>query len=791
MVMHARSLGLALGLGLLGCGPKSATTTPPTAAVPPAASVKPADAELLAVADSVDPGPQAPLFTELPPAIRGPIERALGTTVDNGLATREIRDALQVWDRMGTAGGETITENLMRLGVGLVRAERAVAAGDVDAELLLALSRVYSILDTPMFAGQGMFQQILQMAGRLAQSAGPGAGADLAGLSAGLARVFSRAGALHRRNAAEFLRHHGEHPEVPRVLGRLAEDASRREEFARSLALRQMAMRRQGSRASAADHVDLATACYRALELGCGDAALKRARELGVDASDVKAATAHARRMQYATKRGEQARRVLEIPADAALAEALERGHLLLLLDRFADAAALYERLRIANPNDARPRAGLAKLAIQRSGDFSLASAQIDLGKALASKDRDFYEVALGTVGMKFLYEALPAVASGRKFDELVGPLLADLRAFAGGLRTYDPARAGVVEVIEAVVAGIAPGFLAGDPTAAVPVLRGALARAVTNAASFPDSPDARRMVYLAANFSADRDAALAAVRAPLSAALAGDIRLQRARAQTWLDVAVAWEAEAELPGLEAVVMATPEEEGERSRVAMHAAVLALKSRRTGAREAGEQAVAMYAVLASEGSAAARAVALNNLGVLKIRLGDPVGGVQHLVEALNLDASARPAALNLAATVLSLEGAQRAELIDAFSIVARDGTSSALRLQANAWRYEQALKGSGDVEQTRADFVAALARERKAEVRGTLPMAHWGLISAGTVQVSFNYSVPDGFQIRNEIDMALWLIEPAPSFDVLLAAAEQPVKPVKPAKPAKPIRPAR
>jgi len=787
LVMHAKWLVVGLGIGLLGCGPKAATR-PATVAAAPETSVEPADAELLAVASAIDPGPQAPLFTELPPAIRGPIERALGAATNQGLATREIRDALQAWDKMGTAGGEAFTQNLMKLGAGLVLAERAVAAGDADAELLLALTRVYAILDTPVFAGQGMFQQLLQMAGQVAQNAGPGAGVniDMAGLAAGLTRVFSRAGAQHRRSAAEFLRHHGEHPEVPRVLGRLAEDASRREDFDRSVALRQMAMQRLGARATAADHIELATSCYRALALGCGDAGLKRARELG-EAGDVKAALAHARRLEFATKCGEQARRVLAIAADAPLTEALERGHLLLLLDRFADAEALYERLRVANPNDARPRAGLAKLAIQRGGNFSVASAQIDLGKRLEAKDRDFYEVALGTVGMKFLYEALPAIASGRKFEELVPPMLADLRAFAGGLRTYDPPRASVVEMIEAVVAAAAPGFLAGDAAAAFPVLRGALARAQIIVASFPDSPDARRMVHLAANFSSDGEAALAAVRAPLSATLAADLGLQRARAQTWLDLALAWEAEAELPALEAAVAATPEEEGERGRMAMHAAILALKFRREGARAAGEQAAAMYTVLASEGSAG-RSVALNNLGVLKIRLGDPAGGVQHLVEALNLDSKAFPAALNLAAAMLSLEGAQRAELIEAFTTVARDGASSALRLQANAWRYEQALKGSGDVEQTRADFAASLARERKGEIRGTLPMAHWGLISAGTLQVSFNYSVPTGFQIRNEIDMALWLIEPAPSLDALVAAADRLAKPAKPVKPAKPAR---
>lgn len=774
--MHARWLWV--GLGLLGCAAKP-VTTPATVEPTVAAKPKPADPELVAVADSIDPGAQTPLFMEMPATIREPIERAIGADTNHVVAVREIQSALQLWDRLGTAGAEGLAQSLMKIGLGLVLAERAVSKGVDDAELLLALTRVYTILDTPAFAGQGMFQQMLQMAGQMAQNAGAEPGSlDVAGFAAGLARVFSRAGVMHRRSAAEFLRRHGDHPEVPRVLGRLAEDATRREQFDRGVALRQMAMRRLGGRATLGDHVDLAVSCYRALELECGDAAVKRARELG-EASDAKTAVAEAKRLEYASKTGEQARRVRAIPADAEPTLALERGHLLLLLDHFTDAQALFEALKAAHPQDARPYGGLAKLAVQKGGNFTLASAQIDAGKALGSKDRDFYEVALGTVGMKFLYEALPAIAGGKKFDELVPPLLADLRSFASGLRMYDPARAGVLDMLEGVVEAAAPGFLAGKAEAALPALRKTLAQALTLAAKFPDSPDVRRMVYLAANFTATRDQALAAVRAPLATK---DAALQRARAQTWLDLALAWDAEAELPQIEAAVNAMAEDDGDRGRMALQAALLATKFRRSGLREAGEQAAAIYTVLANEGQPEARSVALNNLGLLKIHLGDPEGGVKLLVEALNLNPKAWPALMNLAGLVLMLEGAQRAELMDGFAIVARDGESSALRVQANGWRIEQARKGNGDVEQARKDFAASLASERKGEIRGSFPLGRSGLISNGTIQVSLNYSVPGGLQILNEISMTLWLTEPPPGYDALLAAVAAPSKPVKKAR---------
>jgi len=127
--------------------------------------------------------------------------------------------------------------------------------------------------------------------------------------------------------------------------------------------------------------------------------------------------------------------------------------------------------------------------------------------------------------------------------------------------------------------------------------------------------------------------------------------------------------------------------------------------------------------------------------------------------------------------VLTLEGAQRAELADGFAIVARDGKTAALRLQAAAWKHTQAERGMGDVEQTRAEFLAALASERKSEFRGTTPMGRWGVISSGSFQVSFFYSTTQGFQIRNEVGSTLWLVFPSPALEPLLAAKPAKVKP--------------
>ncbi len=762
-------------------GPETAPTKPPA---------KP-DPQLLAVADAVDPGPQKPLLTALPGPLRGMLEAALGATTDREVATREIREALMNWDKLGTAG-EQLPMRLLALGRGLVLAERAVAAGDSDAELLLALSRVYSILDLPIFTmQQGIFQQVLQTAAKLAQSGASKPGEiDLVALMAALKDMFERAGPLHRRTAAELLRKHGDHPEVPRVLGRLADDALRRDQYAQAVAWRQMAVARLGAKVTASEQLELARTCYRALELACGDAALARGRDF---TGDEKAKAEHEKKLTWTEKTAKQARRAVALAGESqpSLTTGLERGHLMIDLDRNADAEALFVGLKAKYPEDARPYGGLAKLAVQRGGDFKAAAQQVALGKPLANKDREFYEVALGTVGVNFFYEALPQIAEGKQDVQAMATLmLTDLRGYAEGLRAFDPARAAVVELIVREVQTAMPALVSGDGTEALQTLRTLPAQVGPMAVKFPDSPDVRRLVLLAANFATDAETALAAVRAPLSPALAKDAALQLARASAWLDLALAWEKAEEMPAMVTAIADLRPVAGDHALTALQAAALALRFNGQSDKAAGEQAAELYAKLAREGPTELRAAALNNLGVLRAELGDPQKAIEHLSEALAQDDKAKTALLNLAALVLSVEGGQRTELNDAFAIVARDGMTATLRVQAEAWRHVQAQRGAGDVEQTRADFVAALAKERKSEFRGNLPLGRWGLLSSGSFQVSFFYSTTQGFEIRNALATTVWLFLPAPGLDVLLAEAQRkPGKAGKSDKAGKPGEP--
>lgn len=757
-----------------GCVTAGKPTTKPPAPTSEVATPDTSDPKLIALADAIDPGPQAPLLDALPTWLKGQVDSALGPA-DGAAATAQVREALLAWDKAGSGASADQVARLISLGRALAQAERAVAAGSEDVELLLALTRAYALLDSPVFAaGQGIFQQVLQVAGEMAKQAASDAlragqspdTVDVAALMNGLGEVFARAGVLHRRTAALLLRRHGKHPEIARVLGRLADDAQRREQHAQAVELRRMAIERLGGGVTHRDFADLAFTCYRALDLACGASALTRAREFS---GDEKATKEHAQRVARLEKLAGQAQRLRELGDTKELTPALERGHLLLMLDRFGEAEKLYEELRAAHPGDARPHGGLAKLEVARAGNFKVAGQHVAAGKPLANKDRDFYEVALGTVGVNFLLDALPRVMEGAKFEELVAPMLADLRGYAGGLRAFDPARATVVEAIEAAVREAVPAFLRGDKQAALKGMHTLLQRVAPVAAKYPDSPDAWRLRTVAANFAAAKPA-LAAVRAPLSPALAKDPTLQRTRVQAWLDVALAWEEAGELPAIAEAAAALPVGEGDTLTRTLQAATLALRLLRDGDRAAGAQAAEIYAALTRIGSDEQRAMALNNLAVVRARLGDPQAAIDLLAQSLTLHHQPTAALLNLAAIVLTLEGTQRSELADAFAQVARDGATGTLRLQAEAWRHTQAQKGVGDVEQARADFTAALTKERAAEIRGTFPLGRWGLLSTGSFQISFMYSLTTEFQIRNEVTTNLWLFLPSPDLDALLAS---------------------
>lgn len=792
---------------LAGCAakPTTSTTTPTKVSE---AEEESADPELWAVADAVDPGPQKPLFDALPAWLRGKV----GAVPDREVAVKEIREALLAWDKLRPSGSESFLAALLSVGRALILAEQAVAGGVDDPELLLALSRAYAILSNPAFASeQGMFQQILQfsaVAMTQAKVAEEG-GVDIAAVMTGLREVFKRAPLLHRRTAAELLRRHGEHPEVPRVIGRLADDDMQGERFHGGLKLRQMSIARLGKAAKGGDYLDLAGTCYKALDPACGDEALAKGKALGGDKpDDTKAVAAYQVRVEKLVEVGETARRVQALaedprvkdPRHADLTAALERGHKLILLGHYSDARALYEALKAAHPGDARPYAGLAKAALSQAANMTEAARWVEAGRKLANRDQDFYEVALGVFGTKLVTEVMPAVMKQDAKvnpDEVMRPMLTDMREYATGLQGFDPARGGVVLEFEAIVRGALPLLDKRSEEIGPMAARELMARTKVLNEKFPDSPDVRRMVHLTANLVTDKATALALVRAPLVGKLASDEVMQRARVQVWLDVAMLWDATEEVPAMLAAARALPKKEGDWYRDSLEAMALGLHVRTSKDREAGLAAIKMFeeVALQDEASSDAKMAAVLNTAALYAWIGEADAAKQRYELALSKDPKSVTGLVNIAA-LFTTHGVHEPKLTEIFEVAAKDAENMTLRVQAHAWRYTQAKAGFGDVEVARQGFIELVNKPRTGDIRGNTPTGKLGAFSAGDWNLSLQYQSTVGFTIINTLNTTAYLLLTSPDTDELVAAAAEAKKKAgkggkaKPAKadPAKPAK---
>lgn len=774
---------------LAGCAVKT-DTRPPERPVVSEAEEETADPALWAVADAVDPGPQRPLFEGLPRWLKD----RLGAPADRTVAVKEIRDALMAWDKQRSTQAQDYLTALLAVGRGLVLAEQAVAGGVDDPELLLALSRSYAILSTPVFANeQGMFQQILQFMVAASSQLKDADGVQVSEVIAALRDVFARAPKLHRRTAAELLRRHGDHPEVPRVLGRLADDDAANGRFHGALELRRLAMARLGKRADGVDHLDLAWTCYRALDAACGDEALARAQQLGSNKPDDAGAVAGFKtRVEKLGETAGQVRRLAELTADARvkdakhadLTPALERGHLLVLLGHHADAKAHYEALRAAHPGDARPLAGLAKVALSDGVNIAGSAAYIEQGRKLANRDRDYYEVALGVFGSKLLTEVMPSVMKDPKATPqgVMKSLLDDMREYATGLQQYDAARAGVVLALEEIARAAMPMLDDKNANLGAAAIRSLEAKTTALSLKFPESADVRRLMFLAAKTSEERSQGLALVRAPLAGELGKDAATQRARLQAWLDVTIQWDEAAELGPIVKAMEAQPAIGNDWPRTTLLAVAQALQFKVNGDRAAGQAAREAFERVAAdpEAQAEVRHAALCNSGVLLSWLGEDEAARARFEQVLEQFPGSRPALVNIAA-LYTKHGTLEPKLSEIFEVVGREGESAALRTHAHAWRYTQAKAGLGDVEVARRGFLEAVAKTDKATVVAPT-IDRWGAYTSGSWNLSLQYQASSGFQIVNQLSSTAWLVLVSPDLGELAAAAEAAVK--KPGKKA-------
>jgi tetratricopeptide (TPR) repeat protein len=734
---------LLVGALALACKEAPRATRPPgDASESEAARV---DRELAELARRLDPGPQAPLHPGFPRWFIEPIEASLGPELVAAPAgpaavAAAVAGIARTWDARHSGATVDTWSAALEFGRGLVLAERALAAGSADPELLAALVTAYHLVrHLGLFKGTGLFGQALQAHVEQARASGALDEGQLAEAVAAIRAAAAAAPALQLHATARLLREHPRHATIPDVLMRTADFQHMRQDHAAAVRLLELRVARAGARATASEHADLATACYVALELECGDAASERTAERDPARAASLARTA------------EKARRAVSLAQATDIAGQIERGHLLLWLKRYLDAEQTFTVARDRHPNDARPHTGLAALAIGRDLDMATAADHILAASGMQHQDQLYFEIGLGTVGVLVLREWM-AARGERSADR--ERRLAAVQAMVAHYAEFDPARAAVIALL---ISWVAPA-----PAAAKPDFeREALELVMT----FLNSPDAWRLLYMAVRTSEDAHAAAGIVTTPLPPKLAkdADLRLQQVRAM--VDVALAWEDRAVLAAAAQSAATLPAKLDADVVATIRATIDALQGR-LGDAAALQRALASFTALAARKTGRERALLLNNAAMIQAQLGEQSAALATLEQAIAAAPEA-PAIYNRGALQAATKPEPDAAAV--FKAAASAGPSVELRLHAQAWLVTLAEAGDGDPKATRQEFAAALASERR---EGPLP-GGWGVSPQREERLMMSYLYPDGLEIIDEVIPRWWLFAPAPKFAALAAQAER------------------
>lgn len=766
-----RTIAAVLSLVLVACKPSAGVKAPDDGAK---AAVSAEDAELKALADRIDPGPQASMFEAMPTWLKGKVDALLAGAPAGADAAAEARDAITEWDKQSLSDPQAMLLAGVKLGRGVILAERAVAAGSADPELLAALTRAYRLIhQLEILYKNPMFGAVFSMAHELARKEG---GLELQQVEEGLAALkvaAARAPALHLHTAARMLREHPRHPTIPDVLLRLSQAELAGERYAQAVEIRALAVARKGERASGPDLAGLADTCYRALDLACGDMSRRSAEARGPEApGDEKKREAFTKQLAGVDEAAGQARRATELAQAAGLDAQVERAHLLLKLGRKGEAEALFARLQAEHPNDARPVTGLALAAMHRDGDFVRAAGLVRGASGLPGRDKLYYEIALGTVPLVVINEAMQELARSTDdkkvpagFDRLADELMGLVKGFAA----FDPARAAVLELAIGSAREAVPKFVAGDKAGGIALVRAAPAKVFALVQRYPESRDAWKLLYTMARLATDGAAAARWVTTPLPAALQQDpdVRLQQVRAQ--IDIAVAFEDSALM---EAAVKSadTLPAGGDADAAAWVKATIDALRGRSGDAAALQRSFDAFAALSVKTTGVQRALAFNNAGYLQALVNHPEAPMAFEGAGL-LDEGALAAAVNLGAFRFVAE--QREGLGEQFGKAAASKVGT-VRLLARAWLVALADAGFGDVKVTRKEFAEALKGEKEGEFRGAMPMGRWGVATSGDFNLSFGYATNTGLTLVDEVVTKWWLVAVPPGYDAILAGDPRP-----------------
>jgi tetratricopeptide (TPR) repeat protein len=763
------SKDLVLVLALLvpaaaACRPKDPPTEPDAPKAEPKAAVD-APPGLQEIADAIDPGPRAALTVDVPPWLSAALQLP-GSGGDPQVLLAAARDEWEAFQTPAVGGGDAAQlEKVVRLARALALAERA--GGNVETapvEVLLVLERIYQLLDAPALANdRNLFGRMIQgFVGMLAQQGQQEGSASLDELAGLVFGVLQKSGELHRRTVAALLRKAPGHPEIPNVLGRLGPKLMVEDEvlavgvLRRSLALR-------GKEATAAHWLELAGLCSRALDVDCSGKALAQAHALA-KADDAK----QQQELVSARAQLEHARRAVELEGAAGLEDGLELGTVLVELQRYKEARAVYEALIRRHPDDARPVLGMARVVLVDGFDFVAASEVIERAQPREHLDRDWYELTIGVRATALIYHVLPQIADRGPDEifEMLRPMLLQMKQDIDALEALGADEGRVLRFVYELGMEAWPKLrAAGDGEAFRVLLRELLPRVEALRAEVPGSLHAYSLVLAGAVFSNERARALAVLELAPPAEHAGALAVRRAHAA--FDLVASWDAVDRVGVmLELVdaVAASPQPLAAR-RLAVDGHVLA---RRLGKGSEGwTELEQRYRVLQGEPGGESDAVLLNNLAVTVAEQG-------RTDEAQALWAQARERApeeardvprLNALVARLVAAGkgkdaaatADRAELVT----LAESGGAVEVRLQAHAWLVALAASGA-ERRKAAAALRAVAAKEAATNYRPRNLPGKSAVIMRGTFQVGLGYSTVEGLQIQFDTSGVPWQVMPCP-----------------------------
>jgi tetratricopeptide (TPR) repeat protein len=495
---------------LLTVGP--AVAAPEKPVVP-----RPGTLDLKALADRIDPGPIDPWLSKLPDSVRVSRARARRKLGKNARLELERRacelPAEEDWYLRALLFSDILEEEVLW------------APDEVGVESVFALALIYGSLgDLPTLI-EPLLADLL--------SRYEHQGIDRKWMLS-LLQQAPRLGDRGRRHLTALILRRGGPPEI--VASILEMQARVEENCEVGLRLMEEALRRAPDHADAERWLDLAFHYYRTLEIPCGDAALAVGRRLAEEiCSDVQG------RIERLQDRRSAASRLLEIEGKTSFEDRLVRVDLLHRLGRRAEVERLYTALARERPRDARPRVGLARMALAgKRQDVRRARALIASARDLEHRDARYWETGAVVEVYGLMTDLAAAARPGADVLAMARGARDRLRPWIDGVRPTRPGLAGVVDLLLKSL----PVVLAKSDSRIVAMRAQAtrlLPKLVALTKSAPDERHPYCLLLTAASMGMDMDASFDALDMPVPRWAQGDAETELRRARTYLMLLVQW----------------------------------------------------------------------------------------------------------------------------------------------------------------------------------------------------------------------------------------------------------